>query len=104
MQNLNISLKGDWDEHENKYFTIRAKQCTNNSEHSICKSEEEIKKYFKIKYLEAFYLEKSFDLNNFENPISLNVKNYFAGIFQRRYEKFFDLFATFEKLFDLSQH
>ena len=80
IKNTNFSLKGYWDEKEITYFSLIVNKCVNTTEKSSCQSEEAINEYFKIRYFEAFLLQKSFDLNNFENPISTSVKSIFTGL------------------------
>lgn len=80
VKNPNITLKGYWDEKEIRYFSLKVNKCVNTTEESKCQSEEAINEYFQIRYFEAFLLEKSFDLNNFDNPISASIKNIYTGL------------------------
>lgn len=80
LKKTNFSVKGYWDEKELKYFSVKIFKCVNDTKLSACKSEEEIDEFFKIKYFNTLTIERSFDLTNYENPISSKIKSFFTGL------------------------
>ena len=76
----NITLKGYWDEEEIKYLSISMFACKNNTNNSICQSEESINEFFHLKYFEVYLIQNNFDMKNYDNPLSSKISAYYIGI------------------------
>lgn len=79
--NWEIELKGYFDEKILNYLQIFLLKCVNStSSKVICKSPEEIDKFFNYKIFRVYIEQKSIDLNNYTTPIQGKMKTYFGGI------------------------
>ena len=75
----NVTLKGYWDEDELQYLSISMFACKNNTNNSICQSEESINEFFRLKYFEIYLIQNNFDMKNYDNPVSSKI-SYYVGI------------------------
>lgn len=87
----NFSLQGFWDEPLVKTVNVYVYTCNNDTSTVVCKSPSEISKFFKNKYLNAYYSSNIIDVNDYQNPIRL--------IYQ---SEFMSLDADFSKIMRLS--
>lgn len=92
IKNNNFSISGYWDEEKVEQLNIIVMKCSNSSQTGItCKSQEEINKFFEEKFF-AFWIEdKSFDMNEYENPIKSKIK-YFSRTVEPSKTKLIRLF------------
>ena len=73
----NFSVEGYWDEKYTRYLDIKLNKCNNSTSLIICKSDEEIFKFFQDKYMNIYFSDNIIDVNNFKNPINQIYKNKF---------------------------
>lgn len=78
MKKNNFSIEGYWDEEKLEQVTIFALKCSNSSQSNIvCKSNDEIDRFFQENFFSFWKDDKSFDMNEYENPIKSKIK-YFS--------------------------
>ena len=77
----NFYVRGYWDEPELDFLRISLERCVNSSSSEVvCRSEEEIKSFLQDKYFSFWVEQTSFDMSNFDNPITSRIKNFYRGI------------------------
>ena len=81
LKNGSMYLKGFWNDEQSYYMSVKLVKCVNSTDSDIvCRSEEEISKYFDDKYFNIFYQQNNFDLSNFLQPITSKIKTFFSGL------------------------
>ena len=92
IKNNNFSISGYWDEDKVQQLNIIAMKCSNSSQSSlVCKSKEEIGKFFEEKFFSFWIEDKSFDMNKYENPVKSKIK-YFSRTVEPSKTKIIRLF------------
>lgn len=78
IKNTNFSLRGYWDEERVEQLNVLVTKCINYTKSPIiCKSLEEIESFFQEKFFSFWIEDKSFDMNDYDNPIKSKIK-YFS--------------------------
>ena len=82
LKNGSINLKGYWDVEKTSMLSFTLDRCVNSSDKidNICKSDEEIAEYFNSNYFNVFYQDNSFDLANFNQPITSKIKYMYSRL------------------------
>ena len=92
LKNKTFNLNGFWDEPKMNYLLVHVEKCINSTESEIiCKSNEEIEEFINNKYFYFYVEQKTFDMNNQNDPISSGIKLYYRGLSTKQ-SKYMDFF------------
>lgn len=92
LKNQNFTVKGYWDEESVEQMNVVVVRCSNNTQYgNICKSKEEIDRFFEEKYFSFWIEDKSFDMNQYSNPINSKIR-YFSRTIESSKAKIIRLF------------
>ena len=98
IKNTNFSLRGYWDEESVEQLNVIVMKCMNYTESPIiCKGSDEIEKYFQEKFFSFWIEDKSFDMNEYNDPIKSRIK-YFSRTIETTRTKGIRLFMRESKL------
>ena len=73
--NKSFAVEGGWDEPLINHIYVTLTICKNSTMNNTCKTYEEIFKFLSDKYFAISFMDSSYDLNNYRNPLQNSYKS-----------------------------